>query len=526
VNRVVRIAAVLSVLAFSGFGSSAAHAAPVPTTWCGGASIAQTDRKPDLVVGNQVNVIYARPNDVPDHFGQLASPIATDVATIDAWWRKQDPTRTPRFDLFGFPGCGSTYGDLDLADMTLPQPSSYYYSLDTRFNRILNDLDGPPYNVNDPTRKYIIYYDAPVSDTVVCGQGGGYSNLYTSGPSWAVIYLQSTCNLNVGDGNHAAHVVTHELIHSLGAVGPGAPHECAPPNDGHVCDSMIDILYPFLSANSVFDNEVLDVNRDDYYGNGGQFDIRNSAWLVHLDLPSFALTVNTAGSGTGTVISDVGAINCPGACSSSQVQGSKMTLTAAATSGSRFSGWSGACTGTGTCVVTFDAAKTVTATFAAQEPLTVSVDASRGSGTVVSEPASINCPGSCTASYDKDQVVKLVAHPGTGSRLEAWGGACNGRGDCSVTLSQATTVTATFGPATHQLAASVSGKGKVLSSPRGIACPGRCAFSFEADGVVSLKAVPAKGHKFTGWSGACRGKGSCSVTMTADTAVKATFKKK
>jgi uncharacterized repeat protein (TIGR02543 family) len=87
-------------------------------------------------------------------------------------------------------------------------------------------------------------------------------------------------------------------------------------------------------------------------------------------------------------------------------------------------------------------------------------------------------------------------------------------------------VSATFGPATHRLAASVSGKGKVVSAPSGIACPGRCAFSFAADGVVSLKAVPTKGYKFTGWSGACHGKGGCSVTMTADTTVKATFKKK
>jgi len=525
VSRVVRRTAVFFLLFFSAFGPSAAHAAAVPTTWCGGASLAQTDRKPDLLVGNQINIIYAHPLDAPDHFAQLASPIATDIATIDAWWRKQDPTRTPRFDLFAFPGCGSTYGKLDLADMTLPQPSSFYFTLDSRFNRILDNLNGPPFNVNDTTRKYIIYYDAPVSDTNTCGQGGGYSSLYSSGPSWAIIYMQ-TCGLNVGDANHAAHVVTHELIHSLGAVGPGAPHECAPPNDGHVCDSMLDILYPFLAANSVFDNEVLDVNRDDYYGNGSQFDIRNSSWLQHLDLPSFALTVTTAGSGSGSVKSDVGAVNCPGACRSTQVQGSKLTLTATADSGSRFAGWSGACTDIGTCIVTFDAAKTVTATFSAQSSLTVNVDASRGSGTVVSQPASINCPGTCTATYDKDQVVKLIANPGTGSRLEAWGGACNGRGDCSVTLSQATTVTATFGPATHRLAASVSGKGKVVSAPSGIACPGRCAFSFQADGVVSLKAVPAKGQKFTGWSGACRGKGSCSVTMIADTAVKATFKKK
>ena len=40
-----------------------------------------------------------------------------------------------------------------------------------------------------------------------------------------------------------------------------------------------------------------------------------------------------------------------------------MTLTATPEAGSVFAGWSGACTGTGDCVVTMDAVKSVTATF-------------------------------------------------------------------------------------------------------------------------------------------------------------------
>ena len=32
----------------------------------------------------------------------------TDAETFDAWWRGQDPTRTPRFDLFAFPCCRSS----------------------------------------------------------------------------------------------------------------------------------------------------------------------------------------------------------------------------------------------------------------------------------------------------------------------------------------------------------------------------------------------------------------------------------
>jgi len=40
-----------------------------------------------------------------------------------------------------------------------------------------------------------------------------------------------------------------------------------------------------------------------------------------------------------------------------------VTLTARAARGSTFVGWSGACTGTGSCAVTMNAAKSVTATF-------------------------------------------------------------------------------------------------------------------------------------------------------------------
>jgi hypothetical protein len=45
-----------------------------------------------------------------------------------------------------------------------------------------------------------------------------------------------------------------------------------------------------------------------------------------------------------------------------------VTLTATADTGSAFAGWSGDCSGTGDCVLTVDAAKSVTATFDVVEP--------------------------------------------------------------------------------------------------------------------------------------------------------------
>jgi hypothetical protein len=67
------------------------------------------------------------------------------------------------------------------------------------------------------------------------------------------------------------------------------------------------------------------------------------------------------------------------------------------------------------------------------------------------------------------------------------------------------------------------GKGKVTSSPGGIACGNACSRSY-ADGTrVTLKAKPAKGSRFAGWSGACKGGRSCTVTPDGNVAVKAKF---
>jgi hypothetical protein len=73
------------------------------------------------------------------------------------------------------------------------------------------------------------------------------------------------------------------------------------------------------------------------------------------------LTVTLAGTGTGTVTSAPAGISCPGTCTFSF--SGTVTLTAAANAGSAFTGWSGACSGTGSCVVTMSAAQAVTATF-------------------------------------------------------------------------------------------------------------------------------------------------------------------
>ena len=76
------------------------------------------------------------------------------------------------------------------------------------------------------------------------------------------------------------------------------------------------------------------------------------------------LTVTIAGSGSGTVTSSPTGITCSTAsCSKNYTLNTSVTLTATPASGQLFAGWSGACSGTGACVISMSGDKTVTASF-------------------------------------------------------------------------------------------------------------------------------------------------------------------
>ena len=78
---------------------------------------------------------------------------------------------------------------------------------------------------------------------------------------------------------------------------------------------------------------------------------------------TYALTVSKSGNGTGVVTSSPGGINCGATCSANFTSGASVSLTATPASGSTFAGWSGACAGTGACMVSMNSVVSVTATF-------------------------------------------------------------------------------------------------------------------------------------------------------------------
>ena len=75
------------------------------------------------------------------------------------------------------------------------------------------------------------------------------------------------------------------------------------------------------------------------------------------------LAITKAGTGSGTVTSAPSGVTCGSTCAASFTTGASVTLTASPATGSSFVGWSGACTGSGSCTVAMSAAQSVTATF-------------------------------------------------------------------------------------------------------------------------------------------------------------------
>jgi hypothetical protein len=76
----------------------------------------------------------------------------------------------------------------------------------------------------------------------------------------------------------------------------------------------------------------------------------------------------------------------------------------------------------------------------------------------------------------------------------------------------------------HSLTVARSGDGAVGSTDGGISCGATCTDFYTEGSQVTLSATPATGSAFAGWSGAgCSGTGTCSVAMTADRSVTATF---
>ena len=170
------------------------------------------------------------------------------------------------------------------------------------------------------------------------------------------------------------------------------------------------------------------------------------------------------------------------------------------------------------------------------EALQVTVTGGNGNDTVVSDPAGIDCStGSATAvcseQVPKGYTVTLTAQPSGTDVFTGWsGGGCSGTGSCTVLMSQAQSVTASFVNqhvlsfeilfpavlgihATAQLTISPGGFSQHITAEQY-----SNALAFPDGTIVTISLVPDQPATAITWAGACAGTAgnTCTITMNSD----------
>ena len=115
------------------------------------------------------------------------------------------------------------------------------------------------------------------------------------------------------------------------------------------------------------------------------------------------LSVSEGGTGTGIVNSDIPGISCGTDCGETYDLGTVVTLTAYEDVSSTFTGWSGDCTGTGTCQVTLDVERNVTANY---DIKTLDITAASSAG------GSISPSGTVSVNYGASRAFNITPQTG------------------------------------------------------------------------------------------------------------------
>jgi hypothetical protein len=302
-------------------------------------------------------------------------------------------------------------------------------------------------------------------------------------------------------------------------------------------------------------------------------------------VPSNVLTITTSGTGTGLVTSSPSGINCGVTCSATFATGTVVGLTAIPTTGQTFAGWTGACSGVGTCTVTMSAVKTVGAifntpvvatttpattptitrvnmatpsTYTAQPGSQVTItlnwdrvpmsanylqfmhlDSGRNIASVddhnVSsatwngsspDPRIITVPATLPVGVYDIKVGLSGGNPWTDISLAMGTGVTNPGNTNAYKVGTITIATSTPLPIpqnTLTVTTSGTGSGSITSSPSGISCGATCSATFATGTVVTLTASPTGANTFSGWTGACAGTSTCTVTLNTAKSVVGTF---
>ncbi|MEQ6308197.1 IPTL-CTERM sorting domain-containing protein [Delftia acidovorans] len=169
-----------------------------------------------------------------------------------------------------------------------------------------------------------------------------------------------------------------------------------------------------------------------------------------------------------------------------------------------FSGWGGACSGTGACQPVVLGTTTVSANTTLITYAITTTATTGGSMSCTPNPVPHGQGASCTAT------------PQTGFQFTGWTGDCAGTGACQFTnVTSAHSVGATFTPLTYAIATPAVTGGSVNCTPNPVR---------HGQDTICV-ASPAMGYHFTHWSGDCSGTASACIlyNVTSPRSVGATF---
>ena len=248
------------------------------------------------------------------------------------------------------------------------------------------------------------------------------------------------------------------------------------------------------------------------------------------------LYIINEGTGSGNVVSIPTGINCGSVCKANFSDGTIITLTAEASTGSHFSHWSGGCSGTDEiCQLTITGDLTVTATFllvnAQQYKLKVSRKRmKRGDGDIVSEDGAIICTPDnkqCSALFNHGTFVTLNGQTSYPNTFLGWQPAdlCPGTDSCTILMDGSKKIKGVFhGPNKLTVSIRYVKKGTGTVTGPNLTCPGECKKDYQKDEPVSLLATAGSDSVFTEWVGCPLPSGNtCTITMDKAYKVKAVF---
>ena len=295
-----------------------------------------------------------------------------------------------------------------------------------------------------------------------------------------------------------------------------------------------------------------------------------------------SVTVRVEGPGAISIAGED--TDCTDSCQVEVAAGTQLELEAVPEAGAEFSGWSGACSGDGSCVLDVDSDMNVEASFAPIDSAAAGDDGEdgssgddgtagddttgddaqgdsgdsgsgddgtgaegpgedghyvlaidtvgTGSGVVVVPADEFVCQYLCEMQKNPGDIVEMEAVPEEGSFFVRWTGACEPEGTeplCDVTMDKDEQVSAEFRPEDRPLTLEIDPVpvGGTISGA-GIDCgddSAECASAHSSGDTVELQASASPHFEFVGWAGGCADSTgpTCSLTVDGDERVSASF---